>query len=127
MASTRPVSMPPTTVSTPRERAPGAVRVSITSVFVLLFGGLSERGAMTAAIKEPKVRPQCKRALEDLADRRGLGQPAADSLPLLRRPFMSSILVRRHQRRTLRRTVRLDCQVVRERDFRLIARRVVDL
>lgn len=40
---------------------------------------------------------------------------------------MNTILVRRHQRRTIRRTVRLDCEVVRERDFKLIGRRAVDL
>ncbi len=40
---------------------------------------------------------------------------------------MDSILVRRQQRRTLRRSVRVDCQVVREHDFRLLARRGVDL
>jgi hypothetical protein len=40
---------------------------------------------------------------------------------------MSSFLVRRRQRRSMRRSVRVDCQVVREHDFRLIARRAVDL
>jgi hypothetical protein len=40
---------------------------------------------------------------------------------------MSSILVRRRQRKALRRSVRIDCQVVRERDFTLIGRRAVDL
>ena len=40
---------------------------------------------------------------------------------------MNSIFVRRHQRRALRRAVRLDCQVVRERDFKLISSRAVDL
>lgn len=40
---------------------------------------------------------------------------------------MSSFLVRQRQRRGMRRSVRIDCQVVREHDFRLIGRRAVDL
>jgi hypothetical protein len=40
---------------------------------------------------------------------------------------MSSFLVRRKQRRSMRRSVRVDCQVVREHDFRLIGQRAVDL
>jgi len=40
---------------------------------------------------------------------------------------MSAFLVRRKQRRSMRRSVRVDCQVVRERDFRLIGQRAVDL
>jgi hypothetical protein len=40
---------------------------------------------------------------------------------------MSSFLVRRKQRRSMRRSVRVECQVVREHDFRLLGRRAVDL
>jgi hypothetical protein len=40
---------------------------------------------------------------------------------------MNSILVRRQQRRALRRAVKIDCQVVREKDFKLIGRSAVDL
>jgi hypothetical protein len=40
---------------------------------------------------------------------------------------MPGTLVHAHQRRALRRAVRVDCQVVRERDFRLIGSRGVDL
>jgi hypothetical protein len=40
---------------------------------------------------------------------------------------MSALLVRRKQRRSMRRSVRVDCQVVRERDFRLLGQRAVDL
>jgi hypothetical protein len=40
---------------------------------------------------------------------------------------MSSILVRRRQRKAMRRSVRIDCEVVREKDFKLIGRRAVDL
>jgi len=40
---------------------------------------------------------------------------------------MSSFLVRAAQRRTVRRSVRFNCQVVRERDFRLVAVRGIDL
>jgi hypothetical protein len=36
-------------------------------------------------------------------------------------------LVHAHQRRTIRRAVRVSCQVVRERDCRLVARRSVDV
>ena len=41
--------------------------------------------------------------------------------------LMNTILVRRHQRRAIRRAVRLECQVVRESDFRLIGRSAIDL
>jgi hypothetical protein len=40
---------------------------------------------------------------------------------------MLGTLVHAHQRRALRRGIRVDCQVVRERDFRLIGSRGVDL
>ena len=40
---------------------------------------------------------------------------------------MSGTLVHVQQRRVLRRSVRVDCQVVRERDFRLVGSRGVDL
>jgi hypothetical protein len=40
---------------------------------------------------------------------------------------MSSILVRRRQRTAMRRSVRVDCQVVREHDFKLVGRRAIDL
>jgi hypothetical protein len=40
---------------------------------------------------------------------------------------MLGTLVHAQQRRALRRAVRVDCQVVRERDFSLVARRGVDL
>jgi hypothetical protein len=40
---------------------------------------------------------------------------------------MSSILVHASQRRTIRRAVRVDCQVVRERDFRLLGDFSLDL
>jgi hypothetical protein len=40
---------------------------------------------------------------------------------------MPATLVRAQQRRALRRAVRVDCQVVRERDFMLIGSRAVDL
>jgi hypothetical protein len=40
---------------------------------------------------------------------------------------MNTILVRRQQRRAMRRALRIDCQVVRERDFKLIGRTTVDL
>jgi hypothetical protein len=40
---------------------------------------------------------------------------------------MFGTLVPARQRRVLRRSVRVDCQVVRERDFRLIGSRGVDL
>jgi hypothetical protein len=40
---------------------------------------------------------------------------------------MLGTLVHARQRRTLRRAVRVDCQVVRERDFKLIGSRGVDL
>ncbi len=40
---------------------------------------------------------------------------------------MLGTLVHAHQRRSLRRAVRVDCQVVRERDFRLIGSRGIDV
>jgi PilZ domain len=40
---------------------------------------------------------------------------------------MSSMVVRRRQRHAMRRTVRVDCEVVREHDFKLVARRAIDL
>jgi hypothetical protein len=40
---------------------------------------------------------------------------------------MLGTLVPAHQRRVMRRAVRVDCQVVRERDFKLIGSRGVDL
>ncbi len=40
---------------------------------------------------------------------------------------MPGTLVHAHQRREIRRSVRVDCQVVRERDFQLVASRGVDL
>jgi hypothetical protein len=40
---------------------------------------------------------------------------------------MSGTLVHVQQRRVLRRSVRVDCQVVRERDFRLVGSRSIDL
>jgi hypothetical protein len=40
---------------------------------------------------------------------------------------MHGTLVPAHQRRALRRSARVDCQVVRERDFKLIGTRGVDL
>jgi hypothetical protein len=40
---------------------------------------------------------------------------------------MTATLVHVRKRSTLRRAVRIDCQVVRERDFKLVARRTVDL
>jgi hypothetical protein len=40
---------------------------------------------------------------------------------------MSGTLVHAQQRRILRRSLRVDCQVVRERDFKLIGSRGVDL
>lgn len=40
---------------------------------------------------------------------------------------MNTILVRRQQRRAMRRALRIDCQVVREHDFKLIGRTTVDL
>jgi hypothetical protein len=40
---------------------------------------------------------------------------------------MSGTLVHAQQRRTLRRSLRVDCQVVREHDFKLIGSRGVDL
>ncbi|MBV9948101.1 MAG: PilZ domain-containing protein [Myxococcales bacterium] len=40
---------------------------------------------------------------------------------------MKPTLVRAQQRRSPRRALRLDCQVVRERDFRLLATRGLDL
>jgi hypothetical protein len=40
---------------------------------------------------------------------------------------MPATLVPAQQRRALRRSVRVDCQVVRERDFKLIGSRAVDL
>jgi hypothetical protein len=40
---------------------------------------------------------------------------------------MSFSFVRRCQRRVLRRSVRLECEVVREHDFKLVGRRAVDL
>jgi hypothetical protein len=40
---------------------------------------------------------------------------------------MSGTLVHAQQRRILRRSVRVDCQVVRERDFKLIGSRGVDM
>lgn len=40
---------------------------------------------------------------------------------------MRTTLVHARERRTLRRAAAVDCQVVRERDFRLIGRRGVDL
>jgi hypothetical protein len=39
----------------------------------------------------------------------------------------SSVSLRRSQRRSIRRAVRLECQVVREHDFKLVARQAVDL
>jgi c-di-GMP-binding flagellar brake protein YcgR len=40
---------------------------------------------------------------------------------------MSGTLVHVQQRRVLRRSVRVDCQVVRERDFKLVGSRSIDL
>jgi hypothetical protein len=40
---------------------------------------------------------------------------------------MSATLVRARQRRTVRRAARVDCQVVRERDFKLLGSRGLDL
>ena len=40
---------------------------------------------------------------------------------------MSSILVRRRQRTSMRRSVRIECQVVREHDFKLVGNRAIDL
>ncbi len=40
---------------------------------------------------------------------------------------MSSILMRRTQRATMRRSVRVECEVVREHDFKLVGRRAIDL
>jgi len=40
---------------------------------------------------------------------------------------MASFFVPAADRRTIRRAVRLDCQVVRERDFRLVGRKALDL
>jgi hypothetical protein len=40
---------------------------------------------------------------------------------------LGSTLVHAQQRRILRRSVRVDCQVVRERDFRLVGSRSLDL
>jgi len=40
---------------------------------------------------------------------------------------MPRTLVAAHQRRVLRRAVRVDCQIVRERDFKLIGSRAIDL
>ncbi len=40
---------------------------------------------------------------------------------------MTGTLVHAHQRRALRRAMRVDCQVVRERDFRLLGTFAVDL
>ncbi len=40
---------------------------------------------------------------------------------------MSAFLVRANQRRAFRRAVRIECQVVRERDFKLVGQRTVDL
>jgi hypothetical protein len=40
---------------------------------------------------------------------------------------MFGTLVHVHQRREIRRSVRVDCQVVRERDFQLVGSRGVDL
>jgi hypothetical protein len=40
---------------------------------------------------------------------------------------MNATLVHAQERRALRRSVRVDCQVVRERDFRLVGSRGVDL
>jgi c-di-GMP-binding flagellar brake protein YcgR len=40
---------------------------------------------------------------------------------------MSAILARKHQRRAFRREVLLSCQVVRERDFRLVSELALDL
>lgn len=40
---------------------------------------------------------------------------------------MSGTLVHAQQRRVLRRAVRVECQIVRERDFRLVGSRAVDL
>ena len=40
---------------------------------------------------------------------------------------MSSFFVQASERRTIRRAVRLECQVVRERDFKLVASHAVDL
>jgi len=39
----------------------------------------------------------------------------------------SSVTLRRSQRRSIRRAVRLECEVVRERDFKRIASQAVDL
>jgi hypothetical protein len=41
--------------------------------------------------------------------------------------IMPGTLVHAQQRRALRRAIRVDCQVVRERDFRLVGSRGVDL
>jgi hypothetical protein len=40
---------------------------------------------------------------------------------------MSSIFVKRRQRMSMRRSVRVECQAVREHDFRLVGHRAVDL
>ncbi len=47
--------------------------------------------------------------------------------PVQVKDFLPSFLVPFAQRRTPRHQVHIDCQVVRERDFRLIARRTLDL
>jgi hypothetical protein len=39
----------------------------------------------------------------------------------------ASVALRRSQRRSIRRAVRIDCQVVREHDFKLVARQALDL
>jgi len=41
--------------------------------------------------------------------------------------FMSSIFVRRRQRISMRRSVRVECLVVREHDFKLVGNRAIDL
>ncbi len=40
---------------------------------------------------------------------------------------MSSIFVRRRQRTSMRRSVRVECQVVREHDFKRVGNRAIDL
>jgi hypothetical protein len=40
---------------------------------------------------------------------------------------MARTLIAAHQRRAMRRAVRVDCQIVRERDFKLLGSRAVDL
>jgi len=40
---------------------------------------------------------------------------------------MQATLVHAHQRRVVRRSLRVDCQIVRERDFKLIGSRGLDL